>query len=110
MLDFIKIKEKSTKIGLEIYPAFIIKSSFDDLMIRGGDFYAVWNDYTQLWSTDEGVLINLIDSELEQYAKTMKRERVQSLLAFVICGIQIQGALIDGINIVRSNCETIIIR
>lgn len=69
MLDFIKIKEKSTKIGLEIYPAFIIKSSFDDLMIRGGDFYAVWNDYTQLWSTDEGVLINLIDSELEQYAK-----------------------------------------
>jgi hypothetical protein len=69
MLDFIKIKEKSTKIGLEIYPAFIIKSSFDDLMIRGGDFYAVWNDYTQLWSTDEGVLINLIDSELEQYAE-----------------------------------------
>lgn len=69
MLDFIKIKEKPTKIGLEIYPAFIIKSSFDDLMIRGGDFYAVWNDYTQLWSTDEGVLINLIDSELEQYAK-----------------------------------------
>lgn len=69
MLDFIKIKEKSTKIGLEIYPAFVIKSSFDDLMIRGGDFYAVWNDYTQLWSTDEGVLINLIDSELEQYAK-----------------------------------------
>ena len=69
MLDFIKIKEKSTKIGLEIYPAFIIKSSFDDLMIRSGDFYAVWNDYTQLWSTDEGVLINLIDSELEQYAK-----------------------------------------
>lgn len=69
MLDFIKIKEKSTKIGLEIYPAFIIKSSFDDLMIRGGDFYAVWNNYTQLWSTDEGVLINLIDSELEQYAK-----------------------------------------
>lgn len=69
MLDFIKIKEKSTKIGLEIYPAFIIKSSFDDLMIRGSDFYAVWNDYTQLWSTDEGVLINLIDSELEQYAK-----------------------------------------
>lgn len=69
MLDFIKIKEKSTKIGPEIYPAFIIKSSFDDLMIRGGDFYAVWNDYTQLWSTDEGVLINLIDSELEQYAK-----------------------------------------
>lgn len=69
MLDFIKIKEKSTKIGLEIYPAFIIKSSFDDLMIRGGDFYAVWNEYTQLWSTDEGVLINLIDSELEQYAK-----------------------------------------
>lgn len=69
MLDFIKIKEKSTKIGLEIYPAFIIKSSFDDLMIRGGDFYAVWNEYTQLWSTDEGVLIHLIDSELEKYAK-----------------------------------------
>lgn len=72
MLDFIKIKEKSTKIGPEIYPAFIIKSSFDDLMIRGGDFYAVWNEHTQLWSTDEGVLINLIDSELEKYAKNFE--------------------------------------
>ncbi len=72
MLDFIKIKEKSTKIGPEIYPAFIIKSSFDDLMIRGCDFYAVWNEHTQLWSTDEGVLINLIDSELEKYAKNFE--------------------------------------
>ena len=63
MLDFIRITEKQTKNGVEIYPAFVIKSS-SDLMIRGGDFYAVWNEQTQLWSTDEGVLLNMIDAEL----------------------------------------------
>ena len=41
MIDFLMISTRSTKRGvIEIYPKFIIKKS-SDLMIRGGDFYAI---------------------------------------------------------------------
>lgn len=69
MLDFLMISRRSTKRGVtEIYPKFIIKNS-SDLMIRGGDFYAIWIEEKGLWSTDEQDAINLIDRELDNYAK-----------------------------------------
>ena len=53
MIDFLMISTRPTKRGvIEIYPKFIIKKS-SDLMIRGGDFYAIWLDDIGLWSTDE---------------------------------------------------------
>ena len=64
MLDFIKVSARETKSGVEIYPKFIVRSS-EDLMIRGSDFYAIWDDEKQLWSTEEGVALYLIDKELE---------------------------------------------
>lgn len=67
MLDFMTIATKSTKKGLvEIYPKFIIKKS-QDLMIRGGDFYAIWVEERGLWSTDEDDAIQLIDNELTKF-------------------------------------------
>lgn len=38
-------------------------------MIRGSDFYAIWNENTNLWSTDETIALQLIDAELDEYAK-----------------------------------------
>ena len=38
-------------------------------MIRGGDFYAIWIEERGLWSTDEQDALQLIDLELENYAK-----------------------------------------
>lgn len=67
MLDFLKIsKRRPKKDVVEIYPKFIIKKSAD-LMIRGGDFYAIWVEEYGLWSTDEGDALRLIDQELENY-------------------------------------------
>lgn len=67
MLDFMTISTRSTKRGeIEIYPKFIIKKS-GDLMIRGGDFYAIWVEERGLWSTDEQDAIDLIDRELRRY-------------------------------------------
>ena len=44
MIDFLMISTRSRKRGvIEVYPKFIIKKS-SDLMIRGGDFYAIWLD------------------------------------------------------------------
>ena len=72
MLDFLMISSRSTKRGvIEIYPRFIIKKS-NDLMIRGGDFYAIWNESTKLWSLDEQDALQLIDQELDQYAEDNK--------------------------------------
>lgn len=69
MLDFIKISTRMGKGGgIEIYPKFIVKTS-SDLMIRGGDFYAIWIDDLGLWSTDEQDVIRLIDKELDIFAK-----------------------------------------
>lgn len=59
MLDFMVVSTRSTKRGtIEIYPKFLIKKS-TDLMIRGGDFYAMQSLYSMIlryfrtcsWST-----------------------------------------------------------
>ena len=72
MLDFMKISTRSTKRGaIEIYPKFIIKKS-TDLMIRGGDFYAIWIEERGLWSTEEDDAIQLIDKELAKFAEENK--------------------------------------
>lgn len=72
MVDFFKITTRLKKSGaVEIYPKFIIKKS-SDLMIRGGDFYAVWIEERGLWSTDEQDVLQLIDRELSKYAEKNK--------------------------------------
>lgn len=66
MLDFLRISAKNTKNGVEISPKFVVKRS-NDLMIRGGDFYAIWDEERKMWSTDENDAIRLIDAELQKY-------------------------------------------
>lgn len=70
MLDFLIISTRPTKRGvIEIYPRFRIYPKSRDLMIRGGDFYAVWIEELGLWSTDEDDVLNMIDRELDKYAE-----------------------------------------
>lgn len=77
MIDFMVISTRSNKRGtIEIYPKFIIKKS-SDLMIRGGDFYAIWIEERGLWSTDEQDALQLIDRELDKYADE-NRQRFNS--------------------------------
>ena len=72
MVDFLRISTRSTKKGIvEVYPKFIVGKS-SDLMIKGGDFYAVWIEDRGLWSTDEQDVIDLVDKELDNYAKECK--------------------------------------
>lgn len=70
MIDFLMISTRSTKRGIiEIYPKFIVKNPSEHLMIRGGDFYAIWVEDKGLWSTNEQDVIDIIDGELDRYAK-----------------------------------------
>ena len=74
-MDFYLIATKRSKdMTIEVYPKFIVNRT-NDLMIRGGDFYAVWNEQEQLWSTDENVLLNLIDNDVKQYANKLQEEK-----------------------------------
>jgi energy-coupling factor transporter ATP-binding protein EcfA2 len=75
MLDFVIISTKSTKKGsIEVYPKFVIptKRKSSDLMIRGGDFYAVWDEEQGMWSRDEEVALYLIDKELDIKANELR--------------------------------------
>lgn len=74
MIDFLFIARRTGKHGvIEIYPKLIIKHS-KDLMIRGGDFYAIWLQERGLWSTDEQDALQLIDRELDNYADAHKAD------------------------------------
>jgi hypothetical protein len=74
MLDFVKITTRTQKPGInEVYPKFLIQKS-EDLMIRGGDFYAVWVEDRGLWSTDEHDVVQLVDRELNRYVEEHKEE------------------------------------
>ena len=77
-MDFFMISTRPGKKKgvIEIYPRFIIptRKKSSDLMIRGGDFYAVWMEDRGLWSTDEGDVLQSIDRELDLYLEKNKSE------------------------------------
>ena len=74
MLDFLMISTRSTRRGVvEIYPRFKICKS-NDLMIRGGDFYAIWDEGKGLWSTSEDDAIRIIDKELDIYVEKHRNQ------------------------------------
>ena len=83
MLDFLRVSMREPKKGtIEIYPTFMIKKS-SDLMIRGGDFYAIWIEELGMWSTDEQDAILLIDKELRKYYEEHK-EALASATVYVL--------------------------
>ena len=71
MMDFLKIYARPTKRGVEVYPVFVVKTS-RDLMVRGRDFYAVWNEETGLWSKDENDLMAYVDSKVQEEVEKQK--------------------------------------
>lgn len=73
MLDFLIVSTHSKKGGVtEVFPKLVIKKS-NDLMIRGGDFYAIWDEEKGFWSTDEQDALRLIDRAVkEKYEEVSK--------------------------------------
>lgn len=68
MLDFLYFIERPYKQGngVDIVPAWRNRKS-KDLMIRGNRFYAVYNEATGLWMTDDDDVIDIMDHELDMY-------------------------------------------
>lgn len=88
MLDFLMFeKHFVNKTGkMEIYPTFRLYPKPKDLMIRGGDFYAVWIEEKQIWSTDEDDALALIDIEtrkqVDEYNKAMGENAAYGLYLY----------------------------
>ena len=72
MVDFLRIKRRQGKRGVEeIYPGFFVIKS-NDLMIKNNDFVAVWLEEENRWSTEEDDALTLIDKELNKYYEENK--------------------------------------
>ena len=74
MFDFLRIEAKRVKRRgaddiVEVYPRFRLYPKSSDLMIRGGDFYAIWLEELGLWSTNEQDVLVRIDKALEEYVE-----------------------------------------
>jgi hypothetical protein len=69
--DFYKIKKYSPKPGvIEISPDFANRRS-RDIMVRGGKFYAVWDEELGLWNQDEYRIQEIVDGELQEKVKEL---------------------------------------
>ena len=69
MLDFVRIEFiPKNKSEVFVYPEFLVKKS-DDLMIKGNDFYAIWDAEKGLWSKDEDDVKRFVDSYLTSEMK-----------------------------------------
>lgn len=77
-MDFLQPSIRMTKSGIEIYADYLTISS-NDLMIRGGDFYAIWDEEAGLWSTSQERAVQLIDKELDEFSKKYPEASVRHL-------------------------------
>ena len=80
-MDFFKIATRSKKQGVvEVYPKFIINNRSTDLMIRGGDFYAIWDEEKHLWSTDEQDVVIIVDREIKKFIAEYREKTTDSIV------------------------------
>lgn len=62
---------KRSNSDVDVYPEFLIKPS-KDLMIRGSQFYAIWDEEKNIWSRDESDVQRLVDQMVYEYAENLK--------------------------------------
>lgn len=71
-MDFYRIvKAEPDKKGVvAVFPDYT-PNGFTDLMIRGGQFYAIWDEERQTWSTDEYDVGRLVDEDLRNHVGSL---------------------------------------
>ena len=73
MADFLIVSEHTVKNNIiEVIPKFKVYPRSTDLMVRGGDFYAVWLEDKKMWSTNEDDALAIIDEELYKRTEELK--------------------------------------
>lgn len=68
-MDFYTLTVKPSKEGADkLFATFKVQPS-EDLMVRGGDFYAYWDEATQLWNLDVMACVDAIDNATFRHAQ-----------------------------------------
>ena len=93
MVDFLIISTRSTKKGVEIFPKFRLYPKSKDLMIRGGDFYAIWIEDRGLWSTNEDDALLIIDNELKKYADKYQSKHPDTMISVLYTWDSTSGSI-----------------
>lgn len=71
-MDFYKINCVEKKDGtLQVRPDWKVGRS-EDLMTRGGTFYAIWDEEKSLWSTDIYDVQRLVDNDLRRHVNELE--------------------------------------
>ena len=69
-MDFYKINVQQRNGAIRIVPEFIVGPT-KDIMIRGHEFYAIFDEATNRWSTNVYDVVKIINAELYDTAKAM---------------------------------------
>lgn len=72
-MDFYKLRTKEAKGFQQAYPDWIV-DSYDDLMVRGRGFYAVWDEERNTWSTNEYDVQRIVDKDLIEYVAEAEKK------------------------------------
>ena len=67
-MDFYKIRTKEAKGFIQAYPDWVV-GNCDDLMVRGGGFYAIWDEERGMWSTNEFDAQRIVDKDLQAFVE-----------------------------------------
>lgn len=71
--------ETTYRNGCEVkFPEFLVGKKSKDLMIKGGDFYAIFDPETGLWTTNKDIVAERIDKEFRQYLNPNCRVKFMS--------------------------------
>ena len=71
-MDFFRVRYKTVKNDVEVFPEFMVHPS-KDLMVRGKNFYAIWDEASGMWNQNEHRVQEIVDAAL--------REKVEELSA-----------------------------
>ena len=74
-LDFYKCDKITIEKykSVTVFPSFLVNQS-EDLMIRGGKFYAVIDKTTGFWKTNERLVQKYVDDQLKIYADEQQKK------------------------------------
>lgn len=73
-------------------------------MTRGGDFYAVWNEETNSWSTNEMTVVNMVDQEIDNYCEQKKNTFIFPVTKHYMWDAS-SGAIDDWLKYVQRQCR-----
>lgn len=81
MKSFYKIATTSGKRKGEItvYPKFLVRDC-DNLMTKGNDFYAVYNDETGLWTKNQDAVTEMIDRDIWKEVERLKEKSTDTII------------------------------